>query len=150
VRVEELPGTYREAAIDLLSRFFREEGFATPSHRIAQNLDQMCADSTCWVAVAVEHGQLVGVVTVTTMLYVEWGRLGEIGDLYVVPEQRGRRVGRRLVHAAIGWCQGRGCSGVYVTLTPQGEARHHLSQFYGRLDFQPTGRTTMTMSFSCP
>jgi hypothetical protein len=29
-----------------------------------------------------------GIVTVTTMLYVESGRLGEIGDLYVLPESR--------------------------------------------------------------
>jgi hypothetical protein len=34
------------------------------------------------------HGATAGlsaIVTVTTMLYVEWGRLGEIGDLYVLP-----------------------------------------------------------------
>jgi GNAT superfamily N-acetyltransferase len=150
VRIEQLSDHHRDAAVEILSRFFREEGFATSWDRIAQNLAQMCADSSCWVAVAVEHGQLAGIVTVTTMLYVEWGRLGEIGDLYVLPEQRGRRLGKQLVHAAIAWCHGAGCSGVYVTVTPQGEARHRLSQFYERLDFHPTGRTTMTMSLLTP
>ena len=42
-----------------------------------------------------------GIVTVTTMLYVEWGRLGEIGDLYVLPEFRMKGIARSLVEAAI-------------------------------------------------
>src|SRR5260370_1190446 len=40
------------------------------------------------IALAFVDDFAVGVVTVTTMLYVEWGRLGEIGDLYVVPPAR--------------------------------------------------------------
>jgi GNAT superfamily N-acetyltransferase len=51
----------------------------------------------------------VGIVTVTSMVYIEWGRLGEIGDLYVLPEARGNGIARRLVQAAIDWCRARGC-----------------------------------------
>jgi len=46
------------------------------------------ADPYHWIALAWRDGTTVGVVTVTTMLYVEWGRLGEIGDLYVLPKAR--------------------------------------------------------------
>jgi len=46
-------------------------------------------DKSCLVAIAVRRDQSSGVRTATTMLYVEWGRLAEIGDLYVLPEQRG-------------------------------------------------------------
>jgi ribosomal protein S18 acetylase RimI-like enzyme len=46
-------------------------------------------------------GKIAGVVTVTTMLYVEWGRLGEIGDLYVVPEFRMKGIARSLVEAGV-------------------------------------------------
>ena len=95
------------------------------------------------VAVVTDDGRSVGVITVTTMLYVGWGRLAEIGDLYVMPDHRGRGLARRLVAAAVDWAGRRGCSGTYVTLTPDGEARHQLSRFYAKLDFQPTGRTTM-------
>jgi GNAT superfamily N-acetyltransferase len=134
---------YVDGAVDLLGRFFRDEGFSTPRDMIARNLQLILADGSCWTAVALEHEKAIGVVTVTTMLYVEWGRLAEIGDLYVDPGHRGRGAGRRLVNAAIDWSRQRGCNGVYVTVTPEGEARHHLSHFYQRLKFEPTGRTTL-------
>jgi GNAT superfamily N-acetyltransferase len=82
----------------------------------------------------------VGIVTVTSVLYIEWG-LGEIGDLYVLPEARGNGIARRLVQAAIDWCRARGCSAVEVITTPMGEAAHGLSSFYARLGFAATGRT---------
>ena len=138
----------RDAAVDLLARFFQEEGFSTPRRRIGENLDRMLADDTCWVATAVADDRPVGVVTVTTMLYVEWGRLAEIGDLYVLREYRGRGLARGLVAAAAGWSRERGCPNAFVTITPDGEARHQLSRFYQRLDFRSDGRTTMTMALS--
>lgn len=136
----------RDAAIELLWRFFQEEGFTTPRPRIVANLDEMLASDDCWYGLAVSVGQPVGVVSVTTMLYLEWGRLGEIGDLYVVPEYRRRGVARALVAAAVRWNRERGSSGLYVTITPEGEARHKLSAFYARLEFNPTGRTTMILA----
>ena len=139
---------HHSTAVDLFDRFFREEGFATPRRRIAENLRRMLAEDTCWVAIAMQDGGPLGIVTVTTMLYVEWGRLAEIGDLYVAPEHRGQGVARRLVDAAIDWSKARGCAGAYVTLTADGEARHRLSLFYERLSFRPTGTTTMMLAQS--
>jgi GNAT superfamily N-acetyltransferase len=98
-------------------------------------------DDNHWAALALNKGHLVGIVTVTSMLYIEWGRLGEIADLYVLPEARGNGVARRLVQAAIDWCRARGCSAVAVITTPQGEAAHGLSNFYSRLGLAATGRT---------
>jgi GNAT superfamily N-acetyltransferase len=141
--VTRLPGRYCEAAVDLLVRFFREEGFSTPRDQIARHFDQMLRDDSCWAAVALEAEHAVGIVTITTMLYVEWGRLAEIGDLYIAPLHRGRGLARCLVNAATDWSRQRGCGGLYVTVTPEGERRHRLSQFYERLNFRATGRTTM-------
>ncbi len=138
----------RAAAMDLLAQFFREEGFSTPRQRIGKNLDSMLADSSCWAAMALAEDVPVGIVTVTTMLYIEWGRLAEVGDLYVLREYRRRGVARRLVAAAIEWSRGRGCSGAFVTITPDGEARHQLSRFYQRLEFRSDGRTTMSKALS--
>jgi GNAT superfamily N-acetyltransferase len=134
----------RDAAIELLARFFREEGFATPPSRIAENLDQMLADPSCWCALTVKGGSARAVITVSTMLYVEWGRLAEIGDLYVLPEDRGNGLARRLIEQAKAWCHARGCSAVFVTITPAAERQHQLSRFYAHLGFQQTGRTTAT------
>jgi hypothetical protein len=73
-----------EIAVSLLHRFFQEEGFSGDPSIIAANLDRMRRDDDHWVAVALNNRHIVGIVTVTSMLYIEWGRLGEIGDLYVL------------------------------------------------------------------
>jgi aminoglycoside 6'-N-acetyltransferase I len=136
VRAEGLP-----RAVALLAQFFAEEGFATAAAMIAQNLGAMLADPSCWCALAEQGEDAVGIVTVSTMRYVEQGLLGEIGDLYVLPEHRRQGVARLLVSEAMAWCRGRGCRAVFVTVTPEGEARHGLSRFYGRLAFRATGRS---------
>jgi GNAT superfamily N-acetyltransferase len=132
----------RGAAIELLVRFFREESFGTPPWRIAENLDRMLADTSCWCALAVDEGAAQAIITVSTALYIEWGRLGEIGDLYVLPEHRRLGLARRLVEHAKAWCGAQACSAVTVTITPLGERRYQLGQFYGRLGFEQTGRTS--------
>jgi hypothetical protein len=71
-----------ESAVSLLHRFFQEEGFSGDRSIITANLDQMRGDDNHWAALALNEGHFVGIVTVTSMIYIEWGRLGEIGDLY--------------------------------------------------------------------
>ena len=132
----------RPLATALLVRFFREEGFATPPARIAENLSRLLSDPSCWCALAVEGGAAQAVVTVSTMHLVEEGRLGVIGDLYVLPEHRSQGIARRLIENAKDWCRDQGCSSVEVTVTPQGEQRHRLSRFYARLGFAANGRTS--------
>lgn len=144
IRIEQqVPGA-PDAAAELLTHFFAEEGFATAPVQIARNLATMLADPMCWSALAIADGKAVGVVTVTTMRYVEWGLLGEIGDLYVLPERRRAGIASALIEAAIGWCRARGCSVVSVVVAPQGEERHHFARFYARFGFQNTGRTILT------
>ena len=91
----------------LLGRFFREEEFATPLSRIAENFDRMLANPLCWSALASDGEAVQAVITVSPVLYVEWGRLGEIGDLYVLPEHRRKGLARRLVEHAKTWCRAR-------------------------------------------
>ncbi len=67
------------------------------SSSVAENLDRMLADSSCWCVVAVAHGEAQAVMTVSSMLYIEWGRLGEIRDLSGLPERRRRGLARQLV-----------------------------------------------------
>jgi GNAT superfamily N-acetyltransferase len=127
--VQAVTGDSRVAAVELLVRFFREEGFGTPPPRIAENLDRMLADPSCWCALAIEGGVAQAVVTVSTLLDIEGGRLAEIGDLYVLPEHRRRGLARRLVEHAKAWCRAQGCSAVSITITPPGERRHQLADF---------------------
>jgi GNAT superfamily N-acetyltransferase len=118
-----------EIAVSLLHRYFQEEGFSGDRSIIAANLEWMRRDDNHWAALALYTGHFVGIVTVTSMLYIEWGRLGEIGDLYVLPEARGNGVARRLVQAAIAWCRARGCSAVEVINDAPGRGGARTEQF---------------------
>jgi GNAT superfamily N-acetyltransferase len=142
IRIEPAHGPLMEAATALLNRFFVEEGFSTASDRIAENVRRMSADPWHWIAVALDRDRAVGVVTVSTALYVEWGRFGEIGDLYVLPEARGRGVAGALLGAAVEWSRDLGCSTVGVTVTPGAENAYDLRNFYEHLGFRFSGRTT--------
>jgi hypothetical protein len=59
-----------EMAVSLLHRFFQEEGFSGDRSIIAANLDRMRRDDNHWVAVALNKGHFVGIVTVTSTLYI--------------------------------------------------------------------------------
>lgn len=145
IRIAEIDDHTLGGAVDLLDRFFREEGFATARADTAANTARMVRDPHHWVALALDGSRAIGVVTVSTVLYVEWGRFGEIGDLYVVPEMRRRGVARALLDAAIARCRQLGCSAVGVTITPQGEASHGLGRFYARLGFEDLARANAIM-----
>jgi GNAT superfamily N-acetyltransferase len=132
---------HAEASAELLHRFFEEEGFVGDRTAISANLEALRNEPHHWAAIAVEDRRVIGIVTVTTMLYIEWGRLGEIGDLYVLPEARRRGVARALVEASTDWCRSQGCSAVEVTITAEGETKHGLGRFYAGFGFEPSGRT---------
>ena len=110
-------------------------------HGLRRISTEVLVDPSCWCALATDGEVAQGIITVSTVLYVEWGRLGEIGDLYVLPEHRRHGLARRLVERAKIWCRSQGCSAVSVTITPAGERRHRLSQFYARLGFEQSGST---------
>ena len=142
--VREVKRTGNRLGYRLAVAVLHEEGFSGTRETIAVNTRRLWADPHHWVALAWLDGIPVGVVTVTTMLYVEWGRLGEIGDLYVVPEARRGGVATALIDTAKAKCRELGCSAVSVTITPEGEARHGLTGFYRRLGFLGSGRTIVT------
>ena len=120
----------RHAAIELLVRFFREEGFATPPSRIEENFERMLSDSSCWCALAVKDGDARAIITVSTVLYVEWGC----------------GLARRLIERAKEWCRAQGCTAVSVTITPLGEQRHRLSRFCSAHGFEQTGRMSASIT----
>jgi GNAT superfamily N-acetyltransferase len=134
-------------ACALLVRFFAEEGFTTPASEIATNLRAMIDDPFSWAAMAWVGNEVVGITTISTNRGVEFGLQGEIGDLYVLPEARGRGIARALVDASLAWCRARGCAWVQVVITPEGQSAHDLIGFYARLGFAPTGRTLVLREF---
>jgi GNAT superfamily N-acetyltransferase len=128
------------AAIDLLNRFFAEESFDGNPSMIAGNLSAMLTDDNCWAALAVDNAKPVGIITASLIRDIEYGRVAEFGDLYVLPEARGRGVAQALVSAGKDWCKRKGCAAILLTITAEGDAAHGLTNFYKRFGFQVTGR----------
>ncbi|MFL5259675.1 MAG: GNAT family N-acetyltransferase, partial [Hyphomicrobiales bacterium] len=122
-------------AAALLARFFAEEGFDTAAKLIRRRIAEMTALDTCGLFVAEAESSAVGVATISLEFGIEFGWSGEMGDLYVVPEWRGRGVSRSLVAAIETFLAERGASGYQVTVTPVGQANHDLRSFYAKLGF---------------
>jgi GNAT superfamily N-acetyltransferase len=137
-------GDALEDASRLLVRFFREEQFDTPDETIIANTQRMAAIDLCGLFLAEAGGDAVGVATVSIEFGIEYGYSAEMGDLYVVPELRGRGVSRRLVEAVENYLRAMGAPVYRITLTPYGETAHGLAQFYAALGFENEGRLILT------
>lgn len=138
----------REAAFQLLSRFFQEEGFATAPHQLQTNLNTMIINPNSAVFLARRDAEAIGVATVTSTVGLEYGRSAELEDLYVLPDERGRGVAGALIEEVCAWCKAQGVSTVLVTVTPEGESRHQLIRYYQEHGFTNTMRLIMERSLN--
>lgn len=138
-----LPGDDPGGAIILLQRFFREEGFDIPDAVIAANTRRMQSIDSCAILLAVKGEEAVGVATVSMEFGIEYGWSAEMGDLYILPEWRGRGVARALVDAVESHLRDKGAMGYQVTITPFGENNHGLRRFYHALGFAEEGRSIL-------
>jgi aminoglycoside 6'-N-acetyltransferase I len=132
-----------EITLPLLERFFAEEGFQAPPGQIRAELAGLLSGDESAVFLAWLDGVAVGVATVTTTRGLELGYSAEMEDLYVLPEARGQGVGSTLIEAVKSWCRSGGCTQVAVVVTPEGQAAHHLIEYYRSRGFQETGRTLL-------
>ena len=105
----------------------------------------MLAIAQCAVFLAEEEGEAVGVATVSMEFGIEFGWSAELGDLYVVPEGRGKGVARALVEAAEAFLKAEGAAGYQVTVTPHG-GDAGLHRFYRSLGFADEGRLLLFRS----
>jgi GNAT superfamily N-acetyltransferase len=127
-------------AAELLIRFFAEEGFDTPPDVIRRRTAEMAEVGTCGLFIAEDAGTAIGVATASLEFGIEFGWSAEMGDLYVLPERRGRGVSRALLKAVETLLAGRGASGYQVTVTPFGQEQHDLRAYYAKLGFSGEGR----------
>ena len=124
----------------IAERFFREEGFEVPPEGLGARVAEYLSREGQAIAVARRGGELVGFGTVNSGFGLEYGWVAELEDLYVVPELRRAGIGRRLVDHLAAWAADRGCAALLVTITPEGERSHGLTEFYARLGFRDLGR----------
>jgi aminoglycoside 6'-N-acetyltransferase I len=132
-----------EPALELVARFFREEGFDTPAEELHSNLLRLLSSPTCAVFLAWRDSKAVGIATVTTSAGLEYGLSAEMEDLYVLPSERCAGIARALIEEVITWCKAKGVSALLVTVTPEGDKKHNLHDFYQRLGFANHGRVIL-------
>jgi GNAT superfamily N-acetyltransferase len=124
----------------LLIRFFREEGFNTPTATIRAHCRELVGLEICALFLAETGHTPIGAATVSLNFGIEFGWLGEMGDLYVLREFRCRGVARGLLAEVELFLNARGVSGYQVTVTPQALHAHALKDFYRKLGFAAEGR----------
>jgi len=129
----------RRVAVDILSRFFREEGFAGDRRYIQKNVDLMLEEGNL-VALAWYEGEVAGVATGSSGVFVEWGKQVEIGDLYVAPDFRNLGIARALIEYAFDWCRKIGATSAVVETTEEGRSLHGLKEFYSQFGFKDDQR----------
>lgn len=131
------------AAEELLRRFFAEEGFDGAVASISENTRRLSALDICGLFLAEENSAALGVATVSLDFGIEFGWSGEIGDIYVLPEHRGKGVSRLLVEAATALAIAKGSTALQVTVTANAAAQHDLRTYYGKLGFTDEGRVIL-------
>ena len=135
-------------AAELLIRFFREEQFDTPDDVIRRNAASMAGLDNCGLFIAESTGMAIGIATVSLEFGIEFGWGAEMGDLYVLPEWRGKGVSRLLVSAIENFLTERGATTYQITLTPYARDAHDLGAFYARLGFDGEGRLILAKKIS--
>jgi aminoglycoside 6'-N-acetyltransferase I len=125
---------------ELASRFFVEEGFELPAEGLQTRVGRYLELNGHSIFLARRGYHPIAFATVAAGFGLEYGWAAELEDLYVVPPERRRGVARLLVDRVAGWAADHGCSVVLVTVTPQGERSHTLTEFYERLGFSDRGR----------
>ena len=132
-----------DEALALLIRFFEEEGFTTPRKEMEKPLATMLNSSNSAVFLAIQDGSTVGIATVVAANSVEYGRVAERDDLYVLPQYRLQHIGRELIEYVKTWCRAQDCTALLVTVTPEGQSRHNLTSYYLNREFTETGRVIL-------
>jgi len=100
---------------------------------VQRRLAEWADEPTGLVLVAETDGRLIGLVAVTTILYLERpGRLGRIVALVVAANARSQGVGRQLVSAAESFARAQGCVSMEVS-SARGRVEAHT--FYRNLGY---------------
>ncbi|MBV9391226.1 MAG: GNAT family N-acetyltransferase, partial [Verrucomicrobia bacterium] len=95
--------------LDLISRFYREEGFATNRDQMEEPVERLLRGEGGAILLALSGSFPAGVAALATAVGIEQGGLGaELTDLYVHPDFRSHGIARKLIEQTIEWCRQHG------------------------------------------
>lgn len=139
VRIESATPADVPAVVALIGGVFAEYGFVwDPGREVPDLLDLERhygpGRGAFWVARA--GVRVVGSVGIERLA----GDVAELHRLYVEADERGRRLGRRLVDTVLGWCRAEGVVRLVLWSDTRFDRAHQL---YGRMGFTRTGERTL-------
>jgi GNAT superfamily N-acetyltransferase len=128
-----------EAVTDLLMAQLHEHGIGTPHDAVREAVDGMLADYGRGFVLIAEHGsRIVGVAYVSfTWTLEHGGRSAWLEELYVVPDERNRGVGRAMLAVVLRNASTAGCAAVDLEVDTTHARAWHL---YAREGFTPLPR----------
>ena len=133
------------AILELADAFYREDGFRTGRERLEEHLRHLMTSDDARVAVVDERGGIVAFAISTSSYGLENGRIAELEDLYVVPEQRRRGLAQALIHDSARWARTIGAAHLEIVIAPNGHDVRHLYRYYQARGFEDEGRRILAM-----
>jgi GNAT superfamily N-acetyltransferase len=131
--------------LDLAAAFYAEDGFTTPVWQLRENLLVLLDSDSARVAVVCGHeNEIVGFAITTLSFGLEYGRLAELEDLFVVPAHRRAGIGRALIDDSADWARSRGCRALELVVAPNGANVDHLFNYYAHQGFTSEGRQILS------
>lgn len=106
----------------------RREGPTPPAdQRLRSELD----DTDALLAVGTIDDTVVGYAVVRRVALHDEGAVGDITDLFVLPDARGVGVGEALMELASQWCADQGCLGIDSVALPGDRATKNFFETFG-------------------
>ncbi len=138
--------SHKHDVATLLAALFEEVGHSPDYDAIAAIYDEIEADDRHSTLLAMDEGEVVGVITlVETISLYAGGHIGVLNELYVVPEYRSEGVGKILLDAAKELGEERGW--VRLEVTTPGDEYARTLRFYEREGFLLIGPRYKFMFF---
>jgi GNAT superfamily N-acetyltransferase len=137
------------ALLDLATAFYTEGGFTTPVWQLRENLLVLLDSDSARVAVACGRNDEIGGFAITTFSFgLEYGRVAELEELFVVPAHRRSGIGRALIDDSADWARSRGCRAVELVVAPNGNNVDHLFNYYAHQGFTSEGRQILSRNLT--
>ena len=131
--------------LDLATAFYAEDGFTTPVWQLRENLLVLLDSDSARVAVACrQNDEVLGFAITTLSFGLEYGRLAELEDLFVVPAHRRSGIGSALINDSADWARSRGCRALELVVAPNGANVDNLFNYYAHQGFTSEGRQILS------
>jgi GNAT superfamily N-acetyltransferase len=121
------------AVVELLD----ELGYPSSAEAVGGSMEALRLDPASWLWVAVERGEVVGLVGLHVMPLLERGPFARVTALVVGERARRRGIGRALMERVEEQARAEGCERIELS---SADRRRDAHAFYRRVGFEPTSQ----------